>query len=46
MTKIVAGWPRRFSAGRAESLGFRAERTFDEIIRVYVDDELGGQLPV
>ncbi len=41
---IVAGWPRRFSAKRAESLGFVAEKTFEEIIRVYVDDELGGVL--
>jgi nucleoside-diphosphate-sugar epimerase len=41
---IVAGWPRRFVAKRAESLGFVAEKTFEEIIRVYVDDELGGKV--
>jgi nucleoside-diphosphate-sugar epimerase len=39
---IVAGWPRNFDASRAESLGFKAEKTFDEIIRVHIDDELGG----
>ncbi|MBT9293003.1 D-erythronate dehydrogenase [Prosthecodimorpha staleyi] len=39
---IVAGWPRNFDASRAESFGFTAERTFDEIIRVHIDDELGG----
>lgn len=39
---IVAGWPRNFDASRAESLGFRAEKTFDEIIRVHIEDELGG----
>jgi nucleoside-diphosphate-sugar epimerase len=43
--KIVAGWPRKFDAKRAESLGFVAEKTFDEIIRVHIDDELGGRVP-
>lgn len=42
--RIVEGWPERFTAGRAEALGFRAEASFDEIIRVYVDDELGGRI--
>ncbi len=41
---IVAGWPRRFDAKRAEALGFVAERSFDEIIRVHVEDELGGKV--
>lgn len=41
--QMVAGWPRRFDASRAESLGFRAEKTFDEIIRLHIEDELGGQ---
>ena len=40
----VAGWPRRFDARRAETLGFQAEKTFDEIIRVHVEDELGGKV--
>jgi hypothetical protein len=44
--RIVAGWPQRFDARRAESLGFTAERSFDEIIQVYIEDELGGKLPV
>jgi D-erythronate 2-dehydrogenase len=39
---MVAGWPRRFDTGRASALGFRAEASFDEIVRVYIDDELGG----
>ena len=39
--RIVSGWPRQFEAKRAESLGFVAERSFDEIIRVYLEDELG-----
>ena len=25
-------------------LGFVAERTFDDIVRVYIDDELGGRV--
>ena len=44
--KIVAGWPRNFDARRALSLGFRAETTFDEIIRVHIEDELGGKLGI
>jgi nucleoside-diphosphate-sugar epimerase len=39
---IVAGWPRNFDARRAEGLGFRAEKSFDEIIRVHIEDELEG----
>jgi hypothetical protein len=40
VARIVAGWPRRFDARRATELGFRAERDFDEIIRVYIEDDL------
>jgi nucleoside-diphosphate-sugar epimerase len=41
---IVDGWPRDFEAKRARSLGFTtAERTFDDIIRIHIEDELGGQ---
>jgi nucleoside-diphosphate-sugar epimerase len=42
---IVAGWPQNFDAARARSLGFTAETSFDEIIRVHIEDELGGRLP-
>ncbi len=42
---IVKGWPTRFDARRALSLGFRAEQDFDEIIRVHIEDDLGGRLP-
>lgn len=44
VAKIVAGWPRRFDPRRALSLGFTAERSFDEIIRVHIADELGGRI--
>ena len=40
---IVAGWARRFDARRARELGFTAEDSFEEIIRVHIEDELGGQ---
>ncbi len=40
---IVAGWPRDFAAVRARELGFTtAETTFDDIIRIHIEDELGG----
>jgi nucleoside-diphosphate-sugar epimerase len=44
VARIVGGWPSRFDPRRALALGFRAEASFDEIIRVHIDDELGGQL--
>jgi D-erythronate 2-dehydrogenase len=37
--RIVAGWPRNFDARRALALGFRADASFDEIIRIHVADE-------
>ncbi len=44
--RIVAGWPRRFDPRRALALGFRAEASFDDIIRVHIEDELGGNIVV
>lgn len=38
---IVAGWPKDFDTTRAESLGFTAETSFDEIVEIYRKDELG-----
>jgi nucleoside-diphosphate-sugar epimerase len=41
---IVAGWPRNFDPKRAPELGFTtAEKSFDDIIRIHIDDELGGK---
>ena len=41
---IVDGWPRNFSTDRALKLGFTtAEKTFDDIIRIHIEDELGGK---
>ncbi len=42
--KMVAGWAPGFEAKRATELGFTAEKNFDEIIRVHIEDELGGTL--
>jgi nucleoside-diphosphate-sugar epimerase len=40
---IVAGWPRDFVTDRARKVGFTtAEQTFDDIIRIHIEDELGG----
>jgi len=39
---MVKHWPTRFAATRALALGFVAERSYDEIIRVHIEDELGG----
>ncbi len=41
--RIVAGWPEIFDAQRAIRLGFRAEEKFDEIVRIHIEDELGGK---
>lgn len=38
--KMVDGWPRDFDPQRAIALGFKAEHDFDEIIAVYMEDDL------
>jgi D-erythronate 2-dehydrogenase len=40
--RIVETWAPALDATRAERLGFTAETSFDEIIRVHLEDELGG----
>jgi nucleoside-diphosphate-sugar epimerase len=42
IVRIVAGWPRAFNARRAQALGFTADANFEEIVRAYVEDELGA----
>ena len=44
IARIVAGWPCDFDARRALALGFRAETSFDAIVRAHVEDELGGRI--
>ena len=41
---IVDGWPRNFEAKRARELGFTTEeKSFDDIIRIHIEDELDGK---
>ncbi|HZP78450.1 MAG TPA: D-erythronate dehydrogenase [Pseudolabrys sp.] len=42
--RIVSGWSERLDAKRAAALGFKAEASFDEIVRAHIDDELGGKI--
>jgi len=44
VVRIVSGWSERFDAKRAAALGFKAETTFDDIIRAHIDDELDGKI--
>ena len=37
--RIVTSWPQALEAERAQALGFSAEENFDEIIRVYLEEE-------
>ncbi|MGR3291141.1 MAG: D-erythronate dehydrogenase [Paracoccaceae bacterium] len=39
---LVSSWPRQFSAGRAQELGFEVEQSFDEIIQVYIEEEMSA----
>ena len=42
--RIVSGWPRNFSTERAAKLGFTsAETDFEDIVRIHIEDELGGK---
>jgi|TARA_B110000046_G_C13007424_1_gene404979 nucleoside-diphosphate-sugar epimerase len=38
--KIVSGWARDFDTQRSIDLGFKAETNFDEIIKIYIEDDL------
>ena len=44
VAEIVAGWPRNFETKRAINLGFQADRSFEDIIRIHIEDELGGRI--
>jgi D-erythronate 2-dehydrogenase len=43
--RIVSGWPQNFDASRALALGFRADSSFEEIIRIHLQDELQKSAP-
>ncbi len=42
--KIVAGWPQNFNTKRAIELGFVADASFEDIIRIHIADQLQGKL--
>lgn len=42
--RLVSGWPRNFDPARALALGFVADHSMDEIIRIHIEEELGGEL--
>jgi nucleoside-diphosphate-sugar epimerase len=44
IARMIAGWPTRFEPRRGRALGFKAESSFDEIIRIHIEDELGGRI--
>ncbi len=41
VARIVQGWAGRYDTQLATSMGFKAEKNFDEIIKVYQEDEMG-----
>jgi nucleoside-diphosphate-sugar epimerase len=41
--RIVEGWPENFDPRRALELGFRTDASFSDIVRIHIDDELGGR---
>jgi nucleoside-diphosphate-sugar epimerase len=43
IARIVAGWPQRIEAQRARALGFKAESSFDAIVRIHIDEDRAGQ---
>ena len=42
--KIVSGWPQNFVPKRAIELGFVADDSFEQIIRIHIEDQLQGKL--
>jgi nucleoside-diphosphate-sugar epimerase len=43
--RIVSSWPRGYNPARARALGFKADADFDEIIRIYIEEEMPNGLP-
>ncbi|MBW8637029.1 SDR family oxidoreductase [Hoeflea sp. WL0058] len=38
--RLVSGWPRDFDPQRALAMGFAADKSFEDIIRIYIEDDL------
>ena len=45
IARIVSGWPQNFDARRSHELGFRADASFEDIIRIHLQDELQKSAP-
>ncbi|XP_073952057.1 D-erythronate dehydrogenase-like [Choristoneura fumiferana] len=45
LAAMVATFPARLDARRALALGFEQDASFDDLIREYIRDDLGGRLP-
>jgi hypothetical protein len=43
--KIVGSWPARWDIARATRLGLSGDASFSDIVRAFIDDELGGKIP-
>ena len=41
---IIANWQQGFDPQRALALGFSADTSFDDIIQIHIQDEMGGDL--
>jgi nucleoside-diphosphate-sugar epimerase len=42
--EIVKGWPQNFDTTMALKLGFSAENSFEEIIQIYIEDDLQDRI--
>jgi nucleoside-diphosphate-sugar epimerase len=42
--RIVSGWAESYEATRAKELGFKADDSFEDIVRVHIEDEMGGKI--
>src|ERR1700730_7109417 len=41
--QIISGWPQVLQAPRAEALGFASDTAIDEVIQVFIEDDLAMQ---
>src|SRR4029079_6481437 len=44
VARIVDGWPQRIEARRARELGFKAESSLYQIVRMHIHEARGGTL--
>lgn len=42
ISAIIATWPEAFDTRRAAELGFVPDKSFEDIIRIHIEDEMGG----